>query len=103
MANQKMFLAAQYKQLVKNFKEQDGTKEFKAVVKLFNPAGVGTWYLSELDPDTNVAFGLADLHEKELGYTSIDELKKFKGAFGLGIERDTSFEMNKQSLQELNQ
>jgi hypothetical protein len=37
-----------------------------------------------------------------LGYVSINELKEFKGAFGLGIERDTSFEMNKQSLQELN-
>ena len=23
-------------------------KEFKAVLKLFNPTGVGTWYLSEL-------------------------------------------------------
>mgnify|MGYP003642793045 FL=1 len=100
---QKMFLDAQYKQLVKNFKEQDGTKSFKAVVKLFNPAGVGTWYLSELNPDTNEAFGLTDLHEKELGYVSINELKEFKGAFGLGIERDTSFEMNKQSLQDLNQ
>ena len=100
---QKMFLDAQYKQLVKNFKEQDGTKEFKAVVKLFNPAGVGTWYLSELNPDTNEAFGLTDLHEKELGYVSINELKAFKAPFGLGIERDTSFEMNKQSLQDLNQ
>ena len=99
---QKMFLDAQYKQLVKNFKEQDGTEEFKAVVKLFNPAGVGTWYLSELNPDTNEAFGLADVHEKELGYVSINELKEFKTQFGLGIERDTSFEMNKQSLQELN-
>jgi len=103
MAKQKMFLDAQYKQLVKNFKEQDGTKEFKAVVKLFNPAGVGTWYLSELNPETQEAFGLADVHEKELGYTSINELKKFKGAFGLGIERDTSFEMNKYSLQDLQQ
>lgn len=103
MAKQKMFLDAQYKQLVKNFQEQDGTKEFKAVVKLFNPTGIGTWYLSELDPKTQVAFGLADVHEKELGYTSINELKEFKGAFGLGIERDTSFEMNKYSLQDLQQ
>jgi len=101
MAKQKMFLDAQYKQLVKNFQEQDGTKSFNAVVKLFNPAGQGTWYLSELNPDTQEAFGLADVHEKELGYTSINELKEFKGAFGLGIERDTSFEMNKHSFQDL--
>ena len=26
-------------------------KEFKAVLKLFNPTGIGTWYLSELDPE----------------------------------------------------
>ena len=48
--------------LIKNHQEQDGTKTFKAEVKLFNPCGVGTWYLSELNPDTNVAFGLCELH-----------------------------------------
>ena len=25
-------------------------KDFKAVLKLFNPTGIGTWYLSELNP-----------------------------------------------------
>jgi len=88
---QKMFTKEQYEQLIKNHKEQDGSKEFKAVVKLFNPAGIGTWYLSELDPERNVAFGLCCLHEKELGYVSIDELKDFRGRFGLGIERDKFF------------
>jgi hypothetical protein len=81
----------QYNQLVKNNKEQDGSKDFKVVAKLFNPTGIGTWYLSELNPETNVAFGLADLHEKEFGYISLDELKEFKGTFGLGIERDKLF------------
>jgi len=82
---------AQKNKLVENHKAQDGTKEFKAVVKLFNPTGVGTWYLSELDPETNVAFGLCEIHEKELGYVSLDELSEFKGQFGLGIERDKYF------------
>ena len=45
---------AQKNKLVENHKAQDGTKEFMAVVKLFNPTGVGTWYLSELDPESNV-------------------------------------------------
>jgi hypothetical protein len=27
--------------LIANHKEQDGTKEFKAVLKLFNPTGIG--------------------------------------------------------------
>jgi hypothetical protein len=78
-------------QLVKNHNEQDGTKSFKAVLKLFNPTGIGTWYLSELDPETNNAYGLCCLHEKELGYVNIDELLEFKGRFGLGIERDLYF------------
>ena len=82
---------AQKNKLVENHKAQDGTKEFKAEVKLFNPTGVGTWYLSELDPETNVAFGLCEIHEKELGYVSLDELSEFKGQFGLGIERDKYF------------
>ena len=79
---------AQKNKLVDNHKSQDGTKEFSAVVKLFNPTGAGTWYLSELDPETNVAYGLCEIFEKELGYVSIDELSSYKGAFGLGIERD---------------
>ena len=98
---QKMFLDGQYKKLVDNHNAQDGTKEFKAVVKLFNPTGIGTWYLTELDPKTNNAFGLCVLHEKELGYVNIDELKNFKGALGLGIERDKYFQANKKTLDQL--
>lgn len=86
--------------LIKNHVEQNGEKEFKAVVKLFNPTGLGTWYLSELDPNTNVAFGLAEIHEKELGYIDLNELENFKGQFGLGIERDYYFQANKFTLQE---
>ena len=82
---------AQRNKLIENHKAQDGTKEFKAVVKLFNPTGTGTWYLSELNPETNVAFGLCHIFEYELGSVSLDELSEFKGQFGLGIERDTSF------------
>lgn len=96
----KLLTKQQYDQLVKNNKEQDGSKDFKVVAKLFNPTGIGTWYLSELNPDTNVAFGLTNLHEKEFGYVSLDELKEFKGSFGLGIERDKLFPMNKYSLEQ---
>lgn len=96
----KLLTKQQYEQLVKNNNEQDGSKDFKVVVKLFNPTGIGTWYLSELNPETNIAFGLANLQEKEFGYTSLDELKEFKGTFGLGIERDRMFPMNKYSLEQ---
>ena len=96
----KLFLDKHLKQLIKNHNEQDGSKSFKAVVKLFNPTGMGTWYLSELNPDTNIAFGLSCVHEKELGNVSIDEIKSLKLPFGLSIERDILFEMNKHTLEE---
>ena len=83
---------AQKEKMIKNYKEQDGTKTFKPIIKLFNPTGIGTWYLSELDRETNIAFGLCELHESEFSYVSLDELKSFKGQFGLGIERDLHFE-----------
>ena len=78
--------------LIDNHKNQDGSKSFKAVLKLFNPTGIGTWYLSELNPDNNVAFGLCCLHEKEYGYVDINELKSLELPFGLSIERDKWFD-----------
>lgn len=88
------------KKLRDNSSAQDGSKSFAAVVKLFNPAGTGTWYLSELD-DNGIAYGLCDLGDPELGYVSIDELSRIKGAFGLGIERDRSFDANKLKLEDI--
>ena len=64
-------------------------------LKLFNPAGAGTWLVTELDPDDpSIGFGLADLGFgcPELGSFSLDELRSFQGPFGLGIERDLWFE-----------
>ena len=51
-----------------------------AWVKLFNPAGIGTWYLAEYDPATRTAYGLCVLQEAELGYVSMQELVAFRGA-----------------------
>jgi hypothetical protein len=36
-------------------------------------------------------FGLAKIHDSELGYFSLAELEGFRGPFGLGIERDRHF------------
>ena len=77
--------------MIKNHNDQDGTKDFKAVLKLFDPTGSSTWYLSELDPETNIAFGLCDMGYPELGYVSLDELSTLKVKMGLGIERDLYF------------
>jgi hypothetical protein len=98
---QKMFTKEQYEKLVANHKAQDGSKTFKAVVKLFNPSGLGTWYLSELNPETNEAFGLCCLQDKEYGYVSIDEIKAQRcPPFGLPIERDKFFKSNHYDLVE---
>ena len=62
-----------------------------AIVKFFNPTGIGTWWACEFDPESGIFFGKADLGFPELGSFSLDELQSYVGPFGLGIERDTSF------------
>ena len=90
--------------LAANAAKQDPVKgteseiDFVPVVKLFNPTGSGTWLLTETDPERpDVAFGLCDLGMgcPELGSVDLSELSAFRGRFGLGIERDTSFKGNK--------
>ncbi len=64
------------------------------VLKLFNPAGPGTWLITELDPDGDTMFGLCDLDMgcPELGSVSLRELTGVTLPFGLTIERDVHFE-----------
>lgn len=58
-------------------------------VKLFNPCGGQTWYLTEYDPETWDAFGyVTGMACDELGYFNLDELNSLRGPLGLGIERD---------------
>ena len=87
----KLLTKTQRTQMIKNHEEQDGTKSFDCVVKLFNPLGLGTWYLSELDPNTNIAYGLCVLHEAEYGYVSLTELANTPVGMAMGIERDIMF------------
>ena len=80
-------------QLIGNYKYNAG-EDCSPVVKLFGGSSC-TWLLTELDPKTNVAFGLCDLGmgSPELGYVSMDELESIKfPPFGLGVERDRHFE-----------
>ena len=69
-------------------RSKSGALDPIAKVKLFNPTGIGTWYICEYDPDTRLAFGLAVLQMAEIGYFSMAELVAFRGQFGLPIERD---------------
>jgi len=96
----KMLLDKHKKMLQHNYKHSTDT-DLKPVVKLFGGSSC-TWLLTELDPETNVAFGLCDLGHgtPELGYVSLDELKAIKfPPFGLPIERDMHWEANKTIMQ----
>lgn len=68
-------------------------KEKIVVAKFFNPMGAGTWYViegQERDGDF-IFFGLVDLHDKNFGYFSLNELQSIRLPFGLRIERDIHF------------
>lgn len=64
------------------------------VVKFFNPVGAGTWLITEMEPDGDTLFGLADLGfgSPEIGSFSLSELTSVRPPFGIGIERDILFE-----------
>jgi len=64
------------------------------VVKFFNPLGAATWLATELYDDGDALFGLADLGFgcPELGVFSLSEMASVRLPFGMGIERDLSFE-----------
>jgi hypothetical protein len=96
------------KEIEKAFKKQGYTgnksaKDIRIVMKLFNPTGVGTWYLYEkIDDDTYMCFAeLGDPMFAECGTVSMSELMAFRGRFGLGIERDMHFEPLSMTLQEV--
>ena len=63
-------------------------------VRLFTPNANAVWLLTELNPDTNVAYGLCDLGvgSPELGYVDLDELEKLAATEGFEIEVDLHFD-----------
>ena len=69
-----------------------GNMEQKVVAKFFDPVGSWTWYLMNKDPESDYCWGIVDGAAVEMGSWNLDELEKYTGRFGLGIERDTSFE-----------
>jgi hypothetical protein len=93
--SQKVLTASQYKQLVNNAKNP--AKNYSPVVKFFDPQGGSTWLLSELNPETGIAFGLCDLGmgSPELGYVSLIDLINHQHSHLLGIERDLWFHGDK--------
>ena len=91
----KLLTKAQFEKLLENGRKQEPVRgtpqeiDFEPVVKLFNPCGLGTWLLTEIDPENHdIAFGLCDLGYPELGSVSLSELRSIRLPFGLSIERD---------------
>jgi hypothetical protein len=74
--------------------EGKAAADVPVVLKLFNPCGAGTWYITEGELDAagdhtqSTLFGLCCIHEAELGYVNLGELLAVKLRFGLKIERD---------------
>ncbi len=73
---------------IPTYLEIEGFDDVFCWVKLFNPTGVGTWYIAAYDPDTRTAWGVAEIHEREISSFSMAELVEYRGRFGLPIERD---------------
>ena len=85
------------KELLNRF-EKVGRQEDSAdpivIAKFFNPAGAGTWYATEYDPESKEFFGYVSIFgdwNDEWGSFSLDELQNYRGQFRLGIERDLYF------------
>jgi hypothetical protein len=62
-------------------------------VKVFNPTGAQTWWIAGYDPETGMAFGVADLYggEPEAGDLYMPELVAVRGFMGLPLERDLHY------------
>lgn len=71
---------------------QDGMgEEAEVVVKFFNPAGRGTWLITEGEKLENgdwLFFGYCYIYEWEWGEVLLSQLQNMKLPFGLSIERD---------------
>ena len=68
------------------------TKDPMVWVKFFYPDFSWTWYLCGYDPENDIAYGLVDGWEIEIGDFSVQELRQTKGKLGCSIERDLHFE-----------
>jgi hypothetical protein len=92
----KLFTKAILNKLPKLY-ANDGKKpeEIKVPLKLFNPCGSQSWFITEYDPETKIAYGyVTGMQVNEFGYISIEELEAIKLPFGLGIERDIHWNSN---------
>tara|TARA_S200002703_G_scaffold67979_2_gene59117 strand:- start:323 stop:652 length:330 start_codon:yes stop_codon:yes gene_type:complete len=92
-----LYTESQKKQLNKNWEIENRTGNMqKAVIKLFNPSGIGTWYITSMTEDETIAYGVCSIQEVEIGSIDMTQLKRIKiPPLNLPIERDIHFEANK--------
>jgi len=76
--------------------------DVKVPLKLFNPMGMGTWYITEMDQETGLMFGWCDLGFPELGYVDMNELETVQLPMGMKIERDIHWDGNTTLAQVMN-
>jgi hypothetical protein len=69
--------------------------DHRPVIKLFVPWAGGTWLVTEKEPGSSLAFGLADLGYPEMGYICLEELFSIRGPGGLTVEQDIHFRADK--------
>jgi hypothetical protein len=63
-----------------------------AYLKWFTPDADWTWYVTELDPDKGICYGVVSGLETEWGTFTLQEVQQVRGSLGLPVERDLHFE-----------
>ena len=82
------------KKLKKQFSKGFKIKDLDVVAKIFNPYGLGTWYLLSQNPQNeDELFAIVDWFELEIGFVSKEEISSIKvPPFGLPLEKDKYFQ-----------
>ena len=87
-------ITREFEELFKKYPlySQENCSDPIVIAKLFDPCGSATWYLTEYNPESKVAFAyVTGMYDDEWGYVSLEELEGINRPFGLTIERDLYF------------
>jgi hypothetical protein len=90
----KLFNKAIDNKLFKQYALGSDLSKQEVVAKIFNPQGAQSWFILNSDPeDPDYLWAIVDLgYGAEIGSVSRNELESYRGRFGLGFERDLSFD-----------
>lgn len=90
----KLFNKTIDRQLFKQYTLGSDLSKQEVVVKIFNPSGVGSWYILNSDPqDPDYLWAIVDLgYGAEVGSVSRNDLESYRSRFALGFERDLGFD-----------